>query len=263
MFYYYKIENRLNRDKYIGITTDPIVRKNRHFNKLRKNKHFNPHLQNAFNKYGEQAFFFEIIEQWDTLDILAAYQHEQDLITQYDTIIHGYNCNPGGLWTGPKGRFTQEEVMWIRAACYYNNRIVGPLARYFNCPHATINNIAIGRNYKPYCQAFDNASEEEKQQIYEDFCAVVNINAIKASFSAKESQRTWNKQQVFAILYCDETKIITFTKLAQKFGRKDGKDVSYFREVRGGRSYKNWIEEYRALKESDKEKIRTYILEEI
>ena len=47
MFYYYKIENKLNQDKYIGITTDPIVRKNRHFNKLRKNQHFNPHLQNA------------------------------------------------------------------------------------------------------------------------------------------------------------------------------------------------------------------------
>ena len=134
MFYYYKIENKLNQDKYIGITTDPVVRKNRHFNKLRKNKHFNLHLQNAFNKYGEQNFFFKIIEQWDTLDILSAYKHEQDLIIQYDTIIHGYNCNPGGMWTGPKGRFTKEEVMWIRAACYYNTHIVGPLAKYFNCP---------------------------------------------------------------------------------------------------------------------------------
>lgn len=164
-------------------------------------------------------------------------------------------------WT--KRRFTKEEVMWIRAACYYNDRIIGPLARYFNCPHATVNNIAIGRNYKPYCQAFDNASEEEKRQIYEDFCAVVNINAIKASYSAKESQRKWSKQQVFAILYCDETRIVTFTKLAQKFGYKDGKAVRYFDEVRKARSYKDWIEEYKALEESDKEKIRTYILGEI
>ena len=58
MYYYYKIENRINHNKYIGITTNPTVRKNRHFNYLRKNKHFNPHLQSAFNKYGEENFYF-------------------------------------------------------------------------------------------------------------------------------------------------------------------------------------------------------------
>lgn len=263
MFYYYKIENSLNHHKYIGITTDPQVRKNRHFNKLAKNQHFNPHLQNAYNKYGKQNFFFEIIEQWDTSDMLAAYKHEQELIEQYDSILNGYNCNPGGMWTGPKGRFSKEEVMWIRSACYYNKHIVGPLSKYFDCPHATINNIAIGRNYKPYCEAFDNMSEIEKRQIYEDFCAVTDINLIKASYGAKPNSRTWNKQQVFCILYCDETKLISFADLARKFGKKDGVAVKYFREVREGRSYKDWIAEYKTLTNSDKEKIRTYILEEI
>jgi hypothetical protein len=33
-----------------------------HKNELRKNKHFNPYLQNAWNKYGEKNFKFEIIE---------------------------------------------------------------------------------------------------------------------------------------------------------------------------------------------------------
>ena len=32
MYYYYKIENKINHNKYIGITTDPTARKNRHFN---------------------------------------------------------------------------------------------------------------------------------------------------------------------------------------------------------------------------------------
>ena len=67
-----------------------------------------------------------------------------------------------------------------------------------------------------------------------------------------------------AILYRDETEIVTLKKLAQHFGYKDAKEVKYFREVReGNRSYKDWKEEYKTLKESDKEKIRTYILEEI
>ncbi len=37
-------------------------RKNDHWNKLRQNKHINPIMQSAWNKYGEQAFAFEVLE---------------------------------------------------------------------------------------------------------------------------------------------------------------------------------------------------------
>lgn len=260
MYYFYKIENRINNHKYIGITTDPKVRKRRHFGKLEKNEHFNPHLQLAFNKYGKDNFFFEIIEEMNTTDVEKAYAHEQELISFYDTVNNGYNCNPGGKWTGPKGRFTEQEVMWIRAACYYNSHIVAPLSRYFNCPHATVNNIAIGRNYKPYCAAFDNLPEEEKKQIYEDFCSVVDINILKADFSINKSRR-WSKEEVLAILYCDETRFITFAELARKFNKGDVIKNRYFREVREGHSYKDYVALYKTLTSEEKDKIRAYILE--
>jgi len=46
---------------YIGSTVNLHKRKSGHFEQLRKNKHYNQYLQNAFNKYGEENFTFEII----------------------------------------------------------------------------------------------------------------------------------------------------------------------------------------------------------
>lgn len=59
----YKITNTLNGLYYIGSTVNIKKRHYGHFSKLRVNKHDNFHLQAAFNKYGESAFHFEIVEE--------------------------------------------------------------------------------------------------------------------------------------------------------------------------------------------------------
>lgn len=51
----YAIENKINHKRYYGSTANWTSRKNEHING-RKNK--NPHLQAAWNKYGEDAFTF-------------------------------------------------------------------------------------------------------------------------------------------------------------------------------------------------------------
>jgi len=58
----YKITCLKNNKFYIGSSTDINTRLDTHKRLLRKNKHSNPHLQNAWNKYGEQNFKYEIIE---------------------------------------------------------------------------------------------------------------------------------------------------------------------------------------------------------
>lgn len=60
----YEIYNNSNRKYYIGSTGDgdPISRLKRHWLELKTNKHCNIHLQRAFNKYGEEAFSFVILE---------------------------------------------------------------------------------------------------------------------------------------------------------------------------------------------------------
>lgn len=59
----YKIVNRVNGKYYVGSSKDVIRRKYSHFSFLRYQKHKNPHLQNAWNKYGEHNFDFVIIEE--------------------------------------------------------------------------------------------------------------------------------------------------------------------------------------------------------
>lgn len=58
----YQIRNTLDNKVYIGSTNCFNRRKDEHFTLLKNNKHINKHLQNAFNKYGEKAFIFEILE---------------------------------------------------------------------------------------------------------------------------------------------------------------------------------------------------------
>lgn len=52
-----------NGKRYVGQTIDFTKRKGEHFRSLRRNMHKCRHLQAAFNKHGEQAFKFRIIER--------------------------------------------------------------------------------------------------------------------------------------------------------------------------------------------------------
>ena len=58
----YQIKNTLNGKAYIGSSKNIKRRLGIHRSMLRHGTHRNPHLQNAWNKYGESAFVMEIIE---------------------------------------------------------------------------------------------------------------------------------------------------------------------------------------------------------
>ena len=58
----YKIINTINNKFYVGSTTNTVERFRTHRNRLRRNKHHAKHLQAAWNKYGEDAFVFHVIE---------------------------------------------------------------------------------------------------------------------------------------------------------------------------------------------------------
>lgn len=54
---------------YVGQSVDLVQRRGDHFKTLRKGKHASRYLQNAFKKYGEDAFVFEILEEgFDPID---------------------------------------------------------------------------------------------------------------------------------------------------------------------------------------------------
>ena len=59
----YKIINVVNNKFYVGSAVNFSRRKARHFSELRHNKHNNRWLQASWNKYGESAFVFAVVEE--------------------------------------------------------------------------------------------------------------------------------------------------------------------------------------------------------
>jgi len=57
----YKILNIITKDYYLGSACNICIRWGQHRRELRKNLRGNTHFQNAWNRYGEQAFEFSII----------------------------------------------------------------------------------------------------------------------------------------------------------------------------------------------------------
>ena len=88
----YQIIHIESGKKYAGQTTrKAIVRWREHLYALRKGKHGNRHLQSAWTKYGEQAFQFEIVKEYNTLDELN--EAEIELIKNGGDL---YNLAEGG-----------------------------------------------------------------------------------------------------------------------------------------------------------------------
>lgn len=90
----YCIKNTTNNKMYIGQSDDIKRRFRRHKTELRNAKHINAHLQNAWNKYGEKAFSFLVLEVTGSIEGLD--DLEKQYINELDTFRNGYNRTPGG-----------------------------------------------------------------------------------------------------------------------------------------------------------------------
>ena len=89
----YKIVNLVNDKIYIGSAVILKNRKRDHFRTLKKNCHKNKYLQNAFNKYSENSFQFEIIEFVEDKNKLI--EREQYYLNIYfDNQKNCYNISP-------------------------------------------------------------------------------------------------------------------------------------------------------------------------
>ncbi len=97
----YKIVNLIDGKMYIGSAVNLSKRWSEHQWKLSTNISPHLHLQNAWNKYGEDIFKFEVlefIEDWTTL-----IEREQHWIDFYDAVNNGYNlCSVAGSSLGIK-----------------------------------------------------------------------------------------------------------------------------------------------------------------
>lgn len=79
----YKIICLANGRIYIGSAVDLYARWRKHVSALRSNIHHNPHLQNAWNKYKEPAFRYEIIEFCERATLLIREQYYLDTLAPF------------------------------------------------------------------------------------------------------------------------------------------------------------------------------------
>lgn len=98
---------------YIGQSVDIDRRIEQHKTLLRNGKHQNKHLQSAWNKRGEDAFLFPVLELCD-VDYLN--ERESFWITEKDAFHAGYNKTTGGEglrgWVAPEWYKQQRSEMY-------------------------------------------------------------------------------------------------------------------------------------------------------
>ena len=101
--YIYVINNKISNKKYIGQTIKYYKKRwSNHINLLKNNKHNNNHLQNSWNKYGEENFEFILLHE-------LIFDNENDRKNMLDLIEkiyivgwnllddrYGYNISSGG-----------------------------------------------------------------------------------------------------------------------------------------------------------------------
>jgi group I intron endonuclease len=105
----YCFRNTDNGKRYIGQSVNIARRKSHHLSRLISGNHRNAHLQASFNKYGDSAFEFMVLENApaDMLDI-----REKSWIAYYKSADphYGFNKTDGGLTSGSPTQETREKL---------------------------------------------------------------------------------------------------------------------------------------------------------
>lgn len=98
----YSITNTINGKTYYGSSCNIDKRWSNHKSKLIENIHPNPHLQSAWNKYGESAFKFDIVKEIPVECLLDEEQSYLDMAKQNPTQF--YNISFDSQRSGFNGR---------------------------------------------------------------------------------------------------------------------------------------------------------------
>ena len=125
----YKITNKVNNKVYIGQSINIEGRFYQHKNCLNRNVGHNSHFQNAWNKYGEENFEFELIH------IVSNVEELNDLEIYY---IKKYNSN------NPKFGYN---ITSGGDAPFFNEEYRKEISKMFNTSTKVITNIVTGKAF--------------------------------------------------------------------------------------------------------------------
>lgn len=215
----YCIENIINNRKYIGLSRDIYRRWVEHKSELRRGTHANVYLQNAWNKYGENNFEFNIVELCDPFVIC---DRERYYIAKYHTLSHenGYNLTKGG----ENAATTNKMVISLLSGTVYesvkdaarNNNVaditmIDWCRKYYNFMYLDEYN-SMDNNQRDYYKNFDwttfmyeklskahsrdNLSEETLSK-YKECTSGSNNPRATPIYSPKLNESFWGAKEVF------------------------------------------------------------------
>ena len=177
----YKITNVINGMIYIGSSVELKKRIAQHKSDLRNNRHHSPRLQNSFNKYGEENFVFEIIEELDCdrETLREVEQHYLDKYNSYDRNT-GFNINSfatgGGLFGEDNPMFGNGHLVAGEKNGFYGKKHSNETKATLSLLNSGLNSSWFGRQHKPETKKkiskaltgreFSNEHKEKHFKIY-------------------------------------------------------------------------------------------------
>ena len=209
----YKITCKENNKFYIGSSKNLEKRCQKHLNDLRKNKHINIHLQRAYNKYGENAFIFNVIEKCSYEDLLIREQFYLDTLNPEFNI--GKQSSGGDNLT--KNPNKEEIINKIKNTINQNISLVTEEERKEKWGKIGILNPNYGNNWSDEMK--QKASEINKGKIpinkgktNEEILGKEKAEEISKKLSKIASKRVGEKNGFFNRQHTDESK----SKISQK-----------------------------------------------
>lgn len=120
----YQIKNTISGGAYIGRSVDVADRLSHHRNELKRGVHVNRRLQNAWNKYGSEAFKFELIWEKSPEQLYEL----EGFILEFlwgDTRLYNHHAlSYGGFQPGNKlGRFSRSDETRERMSKAFTGRV--------------------------------------------------------------------------------------------------------------------------------------------
>lgn len=137
----YKIESKINKKVYIGLTTrNPVERWYEHRKNLKYNYHPNVKLQRHYNKYGDVFEYKELGFFDDNLT-----DREKDWIAFYNSYKDGFNLTPGGELTEINADL--EVIAEVKKILYFNPNNHKQIIIDYGLKKSTISSIRTGGSY--------------------------------------------------------------------------------------------------------------------
>ena len=152
----YIIKCNCNGKGYIGQSIDIKKRISEHKSALRHSRHSNSYLQNAFNKYGEKEFSFDILREISPQEYTKQYLDSLEIyyidLYKSNIINDGFNIESGGNGAGRASEETRKKpwfhevdvskyLAYIIAAINHNKQLMIQITQFLHGIHVRIHDF--------------------------------------------------------------------------------------------------------------------------